>query len=476
MARRVADRCRVVLCAARRELGETAAGSGWMQHREKFEWTYENKNPRLRGIGEKVKITPNNKSCFSHVDCAGLLSAIRWLMLRDFEAVAFLPIVYNNPNNQNVLHAFLLRKLEKAGLVTFTPARSSRGERKAFTNYDDLYLTTLASRHAGCVLSGDKFKDIASQKAYEEFLEVIRHRTLDVKFRPLTMELVEFGKDIFYRAAPELFIYENIDFRAKLISFKLFASPDDPDFIKVAARRASFAERQSAQLRCLDELFFDLCNSTALRLERVLFLPFGDIFHPPIVQQSFNILQEQSQFDTDTHNEMDLMEMKLPSYHFPIHMSISYENRTTTQSDVPVGQLVDLDDPPPASLSLSHCSSSPSSPSVPSVTTSSIYIPRSLLVNQIGHSPCSSTSLPSGLMLKFVENVETETETKTMGEGDKVETEAEADRHIDTRMFQLLRAIFPHQIVTQVLCANASRNLDFLAEQCLTLMSTATSS
>ncbi|PAV90866.1 hypothetical protein WR25_18330 [Diploscapter pachys] len=421
------NRCRIVFCAARRELGETAAGSGWMQHREKFEWTYEN-------------------------------------------AVAFLPIVYNNPNNQNVLHAFLLRKLEKAGLVTFTPARSSRGERKAFTNYDDLYLTTLASRHAGCVLSGDKFKDIASQKAYEEFLEVIRHRTLDVKFRPLTMELVEFGKDIFYRAAPELFIYENIDLRAKLISFKLFASPDDPDFIKVAARRASFAERQFAQLRCLDELFFDLCNSTALRLERVLFLPFGDIFHPPIVQQSFNILQEQSQFE-------------LSSYPFPIHMSTSYENCTTAQSDVPVGQLVNLDDPPPVSLSLGHCSSSPS---VPSVTTSSIYVPRSLLVNQIGHCPCSSTSLPSGLMLEFVEKMETEaeTETKTMGEGDKVEvereeqveTEAEADRHIDTGMFQLLRAIFPHHIVTQVLCANASRNLDFLAEQCLALMSTATSS
>ena len=63
-------------------------------------------------------------------------------------------------------------------------------------------------------------------------------------------------------------------------------------------------------------------------------------------------------------------------------------------------------------------------------------------------------------MLEFVEKMETEaeTETKTMGEGDKVEvereeqveTEAEADRHIDTGMFQLLRAVFPHHIVTQV--------------------------
>ena len=71
-------------------------------------------------------------------------------------------------------------------------------------------------------------------------------------------------------------------------------------------------------------------------------------------------------------------------------------------------------------------------------------------------SACSSTSLPSDLVLEFVEKMETETETKTMGEGDKMEmekeeqVETEADRHIDTGMFQLLRTVFPQHIVTQV--------------------------
>ena len=99
-------------------------------------------------------------------------------------------------------------------------------------------------------------------------------------------------------------------------------------FLKVAARRASFAERQSAQLRCLDELFLDLCNSTALRLERVLFLPFGDIFHPPIVQQSFNILQEQSQFGTSilsaiwkTH-VMKIFSFDFELFKFKFHTSL----------------------------------------------------------------------------------------------------------------------------------------------------------
>lgn len=37
---------------------------------------------------------------------------------------------------------------------------------RAFINYDDLYVTTLAARHGGCVLSGDKFKDILAQSTY----------------------------------------------------------------------------------------------------------------------------------------------------------------------------------------------------------------------------------------------------------------------------------------------------------------------
>ncbi|VDP29176.1 unnamed protein product [Heligmosomoides polygyrus] len=169
------------------------------------------------------------------VNCAGLMAVIRWLLVRDFDVVAFLPVVYNNSHNFNAVHVHLLTKLEELGLVTFTPARTGRGERKAFINYDDLYVTTLAARHGGCVLSGDKFKDILAQSTYSEFHPVIINRTLDVKFRFLPHEVVHHGVDVFYRALPELFIYEDVEIRASVIAQKIFASPDDPEYSKVGA-------------------------------------------------------------------------------------------------------------------------------------------------------------------------------------------------------------------------------------------------
>uniref|UniRef100_A0A158P6B8 RNase_Zc3h12a domain-containing protein n=1 Tax=Angiostrongylus cantonensis TaxID=6313 RepID=A0A158P6B8_ANGCA len=140
------------------------------------------------------------------VNCAGLMAVIRWLLVRDFDVVAFLPVIYNNSHNYNVVHVHLLTKLEELGLVTFTPARTGRGDRKAFINYDDLYVTTLAARHGGCVLSGDKFKDILAQPAYSEFHPVILNRTLDVKFHFLPYDVVYHKLDVFYKALPELFI------------------------------------------------------------------------------------------------------------------------------------------------------------------------------------------------------------------------------------------------------------------------------
>ncbi|KAE9412109.1 hypothetical protein Angca_000957, partial [Angiostrongylus cantonensis] len=108
---------------------------------------------------------------------------------------------------------------------------------RAFINYDDLYVTTLAARHGGCVLSGDKFKDILAQPAYSEFHPVILNRTLDVKFHFLPYDVVYHKLDVFYKALPELFIYEDVALRAKMIAQKIFASPDDPEFSKMSTLR-----------------------------------------------------------------------------------------------------------------------------------------------------------------------------------------------------------------------------------------------
>ncbi|WKX90809.1 hypothetical protein Q1695_009564 [Nippostrongylus brasiliensis] len=200
------------------------------------------------------------------VNCAGLMAVIRWLLVRDFDVVAFLPVVYNNSHNFNAVHVHLLAKLEELGLVTFTPARTGRGDRKAFINYDDLYVTTLAARHGGCVLSGDKFKDILAQSTYSEFHPVIINRTLDVKFRFLPHEVVHHGMDIFYRALPELFIYEDISTRASTIAQKIFASPDDPEFSRVLLRRESWSEeRKEERLSIIDDMIAELCERNAIR-------------------------------------------------------------------------------------------------------------------------------------------------------------------------------------------------------------------
>ncbi|EYB87551.1 hypothetical protein Y032_0260g510 [Ancylostoma ceylanicum] len=140
-----------------------------------------------------------------------------------------------------------------------------RGDR-AFINYDDLYVTTLAARHGGCVLSGDKFKDILAQSAYSEFHHVILHRTLDIKFRFLPHEIVHHGADVFYKALPELFIYEDISVRAEMIAQKIFASPDDPEYSKVLLRRETWSEqRRDERISAIDDMLAELCERNAIR-------------------------------------------------------------------------------------------------------------------------------------------------------------------------------------------------------------------
>ncbi|VDO36826.1 unnamed protein product [Haemonchus placei] len=219
------------------------------------------------------------------VNCAGLMAVIRWLLVRDFDVVAFLPVVYNNSHNFNAVHVHLLAKLEELGLVTFTPARTGRGERKAFINYDDLYVTTLAARHGGCVLSGDKFKDILAQPAYSEFHPVILNRTLDVKFRFLPHDVVNYGNDVFYKALPELYIYEDMTIRASMIAQKIFASPDDPEFSKVLLRRESWSEkRKEERISAIDDMIAELCERNAIRplaledLPGYQMQPYGDFW------------------------------------------------------------------------------------------------------------------------------------------------------------------------------------------------------
>lgn len=48
---------------------------------------------------------------FRTVDCVGLLTMVRFLLMRDFDCVTFIPITYNNAFNSNVSHSFILQVL-----------------------------------------------------------------------------------------------------------------------------------------------------------------------------------------------------------------------------------------------------------------------------------------------------------------------------------------------------------------------------
>ncbi|CAB3411260.1 unnamed protein product [Caenorhabditis bovis] len=213
----------------------------------------------------------------THVDCAGLVAVVRWLVNKKFDVTVFLPVVYNNANNYNARNAELLHKLENLGIVTFTPARSGRGMRKAFINYDDLYVVSYAARHGGCILSGDKFKDILHQSCYSDFHEVIRNRTIDIKFRPLSLDFVRTSTNMFYRHAPELFIYENSNVRYRAIQRRLYVEPQDEDFHLVRAHaRLTSPEQREFLCSQLDSLLVSMSFSAGKEFRDVDELPYTD--------------------------------------------------------------------------------------------------------------------------------------------------------------------------------------------------------
>ncbi|CAL2032382.1 unnamed protein product [Caenorhabditis brenneri] len=249
----------------------------------------------------------------THVDCAGLVSVVRWLLIRKFDVTVFLPVVYNNINNYNSKHAELLTKLEQLGIVTFTPARSGRGLRKAFINYDDLYVVSYAARHGGTILSGDKFKDILNQQCYSDFHPVIRNRTIDVKFRPLTLDFVEYNSDKFYRHAPELFTYDNTTQRSDSLRQRLFALPHESDYNLVKNLKKQVTDERRAYL-CgeLEAILLSMSYAAGKMFREVTELPCMDNgFHglrvedvaPKAFADAFNKKYQKRELKCDSAQE-----------------------------------------------------------------------------------------------------------------------------------------------------------------------------
>uniref|UniRef100_A0A0R3S633 RNase_Zc3h12a domain-containing protein n=1 Tax=Elaeophora elaphi TaxID=1147741 RepID=A0A0R3S633_9BILA len=151
--------------------------------------------------------------------------------INHLDVVVFLPVIYNNNYNFNATN---LQKLQGLDVLTFTPARTARAGRPAFINYDDLYVLEFAERHGGCVLSSDRFEDIAKEHSYNYLHRIIKEHRIDVIFRPLTNDYVYYGRDRFFRFLPELHDSNGPWPIEEHIQQRLYCLPTDKDYDKVS--------------------------------------------------------------------------------------------------------------------------------------------------------------------------------------------------------------------------------------------------
>lgn len=203
-----------------------------------------------------------------NINCGSLMAMIRFLVVRDFEVVAFMPTCYNNMFNSNVSNAHVLSKLHELNVVTFTSARAAYADRPAFINYDDLYVLELAERHGGCVLSKDRFHDIAINRHYSNYRPIISGRRIDVIFHSLDSTLVYYGNDRFFGFLPELCVTDDVDKKLPMkhhLQRRLYCLPGDENYNKVVSRRRQWtAVRREKIVRTIDALFDEIALKNGL--------------------------------------------------------------------------------------------------------------------------------------------------------------------------------------------------------------------
>ncbi|CAD5228739.1 unnamed protein product [Bursaphelenchus xylophilus] len=201
-----------------------------------------------------------------NVNCIGLLMMARFWIVRDFDVVIFIPVTYNNPNNQNVAHSSILPKLQTLGILGFTSARTTGTRRRAHMNYDDLYVLDFAERHGGAVLSGDYFEDILQSGAdYEGFREIIKRRRVGVRFHPFGEAFARINGDYFYRCCPEIHSLSGTDevVSVERLHSRVFSIPTEPEYEKALRRRemAWCTERRQQLLDGIDGIINQLEHS-----------------------------------------------------------------------------------------------------------------------------------------------------------------------------------------------------------------------
>ncbi|TKR64248.1 hypothetical protein L596_024817 [Steinernema carpocapsae] len=198
-----------------------------------------------------------------NVNCLGLLCVVKFLVSRDIDVVIFLPVVYNNQYNFNAKNLHVLPILNKLNILTFTPARASRGDRDAFINYDDLYVLDFAERYGGCVVSSDRFDDIRGIDEYKKYHEIIDKRRIDVRFQIGCGE----EQDRIRGHFPEFFIHgdqlgnesKNPKAAEEHLKASMFCVESDSEFLKTSTRRKMWSsERRAKILAMIDQMLEEM--------------------------------------------------------------------------------------------------------------------------------------------------------------------------------------------------------------------------
>uniref|UniRef100_A0A0K0FU72 RNase_Zc3h12a domain-containing protein n=1 Tax=Strongyloides venezuelensis TaxID=75913 RepID=A0A0K0FU72_STRVS len=195
-----------------------------------------------------------------YFNCAGLLAAIRYFLIRDIDVMIFMPVIYLNNDNPFIADSHLLLELKKFDIITFTPARASHRGRPAFLNYDDLYVLHAAKRFGGVIVSNDRYADILKRQQYQQYHHIITHQRLDIQFIPVGKSIVKFGKDIFYKCLPNIeFSTTSQDTPVTINQRSLFCMPFDADYEKVAFRGRHWSKSRRLEIiRAIDTLLHNL--------------------------------------------------------------------------------------------------------------------------------------------------------------------------------------------------------------------------
>ncbi|XP_034740515.1 probable ribonuclease ZC3H12C [Etheostoma cragini] len=135
--------------------------------------------------GSNVAMSHGNKEVFS---CQGIQLAVDWFLERGHRDITvFVPAWRKEQSRPDALitDQDILRRLEKAKILVFTPSRRVQGRRVVC--YDDRFIVKLAYESDGIIVSNDNYRDLANEKPeWKKFIDerLLMYSFVNDKFMP----------------------------------------------------------------------------------------------------------------------------------------------------------------------------------------------------------------------------------------------------------------------------------------------------